>query len=90
MIEIDFTKVQVGVADVPFYATDGKPVRFPPYIAVKRLDAARCEDCGSASQPRAGLTSWLALRDNEHTPTAWVTLCDEHLSSTKRRLPAFM
>ena len=90
MIEIDFDKVQVGVADVPFYANDERPVRIPPYVAVKCLNPETCMDCGKDSQPRTGLTAWLAERDDERTPTAWVTLCEEHISSTKRRLPAFL
>lgn len=87
MIEIDFSKVQVGVADVQFYEGDDHPVRIPPYLAVKCLDPQRCVDCGSASEPRTGLTAWLTERKNEGTPTQWITLCDEHLASTKRRLP---
>lgn len=87
MIEIDFGKVTVGVADVDTYATDGKPVRIPPGVPVRRLDASRCRECGIDSQELTGLTTWLARRDNPVTPTEWITLCDEHLSSTTRNVP---
>ena len=88
MIEVDFSRVDVGVADVPFYASDGKPVRIPPNLAVKCLDPQRCTVCGEASAPRTGLTAWLTERKGERSPTQWVTLCDEHLASTERPLPA--
>lgn len=37
MLEIDSDKVGVGVADVAFYANDQRPVRIPPYLAVREL-----------------------------------------------------
>lgn len=88
MLEIDFDRVSVGVAEVPFYENDDRPVRIPPYLAVRTLSPETCADCPSDVGPRRGLISWLALRDNERTPTHWVTLCDEHLEKTTRRKPS--
>lgn len=87
MLEIDSDKVRVGVADVPFYDNDQRPVRVPPYLAVRELSPRRCSDCPPEAEKRSGLISWLALRNDKRTPTQWVTLCDEHFEKTARKKP---
>lgn len=90
MLEIDFDKVNVGVADVQFYEDDDRPVRIPPYMAVRALNPATCVDCPSETKQRTGLIAWLALRNDERTPTHWITLCEEHLDKTSRRKPVVL
>lgn len=87
MLEIESDKVKVGVADVQFYDNDGCFVRVPPYLAVRELSPRRCSDCPPEADKQSGLISWLALRDDERTPTHWITLCDDHFEKTSRKRP---
>lgn len=87
MLEIDFDRVATKPADVPFYAKAEAPVRIPPYLAVRCLNEARCQDCPEDAEEQRGLIGWWAVRDDDRTPTYWVTLCDEHLEKTKRKKP---
>ena len=87
MLEIDFDQVKAEPADVDFYAQRPAPVKIPPYLAVRCLNAEKCQDCADDAPERLGLIAWVAVRQDNRSPTHWVVLCDEHFERTTRKKP---